>query len=281
MWHHYKKSTPKKVKGGIKAQSKKGEFAQKWWAKRWISALETFHDTARLGRGRTYARRGQVLSIDIRTGKVEAKVQGSRARPYRVVIETDTLSEIGWRQVIELLSTRVVYAAKLMSGEMPEDIEEIFEQSNLSLLPRSHEELHTDCSCPDWSNPCKHVAAVFYLLGEEFDRDPFLIFKLRGMDRGTFIDLLEKGSETSFNVPIEKKTDASEPLGTDFQKFWHGKTLPESFHVGDPVPPNKSASLLQSLGKFPFWRGKEDLAATLSPSYAKAAFRAQEFSIDN
>ncbi|MFQ5730271.1 MAG: SWIM zinc finger family protein, partial [Waddliaceae bacterium] len=200
MWYRYRKSTPKEVKGGIKAQSKRGEFAQKWWAKRWISALETFNDSARLRRGRSYARKGQVLSIDIRKGVVEASVQGSRKKPYRVVIETSMLSEEAWRQVIELLTTQAVYAAKLMAGEMPTDIETIFDKSNISLLPSHHEELQTDCSCPDWSNPCKHVAAVFYLLGEEFDRDPFLIFTLRGMDRETFIDLLEKGSEAVTNL---------------------------------------------------------------------------------
>ena len=65
---------------------------------------------------------------------------------------------------------------------MPQDIEEVFHQAGLSLFPERSRDLETDCSCPDWSNPCKHIAAVYYLLGEEFDRDPFLIFKLRGMD---------------------------------------------------------------------------------------------------
>src|SRR5438128_9744848 len=85
-----------------------------------------------------------------------------------------------------------MYAAKLTSGEMPNDIETVFRSASLSLFPEKRKDLKTDCSCPDWSNPCKHVAAVYYLLGEEFDRDPFLIFKMRGLARDELVGLLGK-----------------------------------------------------------------------------------------
>src|SRR5438874_11790706 len=98
MWYrdYYPRSTPRAAKGGIKAQSKRGGFGESWWARRWIAVLESFDIGARLGRGRSYARGGQVLSIDVGTGTVKAKVQGSRPKPYDVTIEVKTLTPEQW-----------------------------------------------------------------------------------------------------------------------------------------------------------------------------------------
>ena len=179
-YHEYfEPSRPREAKGGIKAQSGRGGFGRSWWARRWIEVLEGFDLGARLGRGRAYARRGQVLSIDVEKGAVTARVQGSRARPYRVEIKVSTLGRSDWKKLTTALSGRPIFAAKLLAGQMPDKIEDVFRDAGLSLFPDKGADLETDCSCPDWSNPCKHVAAVYLLLGEEFDRDPFLVFKLR------------------------------------------------------------------------------------------------------
>src|SRR5215471_10275517 len=185
MWYRefFPRSRPRAAKGGIKTQSKRGAFGQSWWARRWIAVLESFDIGARLGRGRTYARGGQVLSIDVGKGKVEAKVQGSRPSPYAVSIRLKVLADADWRKLIEVLSGQALFAAKLLAGEMPQDIEQVFGEAGLSLFPEKLRDLQTECSCPDYSNPCKHIAAVYYLLGEEFDRDPFLLFRLRGLGR--------------------------------------------------------------------------------------------------
>lgn len=187
---YFQPSRPRAAKGGIKAQSKRGSFGQSWWAKRWIAVLESFDIGARLGRGRTYARKGQVLSVNVDKGLVEAKVQGSRSTPYRITIKVRGLDDAEWKRLASAISTQAIFAAKLLAGEMPQDIEQAFENAGLSLFPQKSGDLETNCSCPDWSNPCKHIAAVYYLLGEEFDRDPFLLFKLRGMNREEFIGLL-------------------------------------------------------------------------------------------
>src|ERR687896_2171681 len=186
-YEYYEPSQPRQVKGGIKAQSQRGAFGRSWWAKRWIEVLEGFDIGARLGRGRSYARRGQVLSIDIDRGTVRAEVQGSRPQPYRVNVEVKTLAQQEWSKLAVVLATKAIFSAKLLAGEMPENIEEPFNDAGLTLFPTKGSDLATDCSCPDWSNPCKHVAAVYYLLGEEFDRDPFLIFKLRGIDTNKLV----------------------------------------------------------------------------------------------
>lgn len=162
---------------------RKSDFGESWWARRWIEVLESFGWASRLQRGRSYARAGNVLELKIGSGNVLARVQGSRPKPYRVSINLDPLSSKDWDRVTEAMAAQAVFAAKLLAGEMPAEIEEAFRVSGVPLFPRSARDLRTDCSCPDWANPCKHVAAVCYLLGREFDADPFLLFRLRGRER--------------------------------------------------------------------------------------------------
>src|SRR3954452_15098132 len=140
-WHP--PSQPISTEQGLKARSKRGDFAKNWWATRWIEALETLMDAGRLRRGRRYARQGQVLSIEERTGGVVAKVQGSRSRPYRVNIELESFDDEQWEQVFEALAGRAIFAAGLLAGEMPEDIEEAFPAADASLFPSRRGELRT------------------------------------------------------------------------------------------------------------------------------------------
>jgi len=179
-WPRYESTRPIEVKDGIRAKSKRGKFVKNWWADRWIKALRPLMDSGRLSRGRSYARRGQVMEIDVTPGFVSARVQGSRRRPYEVSIQLRPLSDGQWDKVLEALSEQAIFAAQLLNGEMPPDIEQVFEAVKVPLFPASRGDLITNCSCPDWANPCKHIAAVYYLLGERFDEDPFLLFELRG-----------------------------------------------------------------------------------------------------
>ncbi len=273
---YFAPSRPRQAKGGIKAQSKRGGFGESWWAKRWIQVLESFNIGARLSRGRSYARNGQVLSISIETGRTKAQVQGSRPKPYEIVIEVKTLSEPEWAKVLDALGGQALFAAKLLSGEMPQDIEPVFAEVGLSLFPAKLQDLKTGCSCPDSSNPCKHIAAAYYLLGEEFDRDPFLIFTLRGMSREALIERL--GAKSSNAKPKMEAAPAAaarpgEPLSVDVETFWNGAT-PQS-HESTPVVeiPREPASLLRRLGGFPFWRGENPLVETLSAMYTAASVR--------
>jgi uncharacterized Zn finger protein len=286
MWGYrefFPRSTPRAAKGGIKAQTKRGQFGATWWAKRWIEVLESFDIGARLSRGRSYARRGQVLSIDISKGKVKAKVQGSRPKPYDIVIEVKVLSDKEWDKLVRVLSGQALYAAKLLAGEMPQDIEKVFQDAGLTLFPQKRVDLKTECSCPDWSNPCKHIAAVYYLLGEEFDRDPFLIFQLRGLGREElFVRLNEmtpaakparaagKTVETEEAAPLPE-----EPLPVDPKAFWSmGNVSGDLF--GDVQVPPKSAAWPRRLGNFPFWRGEEHFLDALASIYREAAQRGMD-----
>lgn len=190
-WPHYEPTRPVEA-DGIKAKSQSGRFVKSWWADQWINALKRLMDSGRLGRGRSYARRGQVLEIDIKAGKVAARVQGSRPSPYKVSIELKPLSDKQWAKVLDTLAEQAIFAAQLLNEEMPNDIEQVFDQVKVSLFPQSQGDLSTKCSCPDWANPCKHVAAVYYLLGERFDADPFLLFELRGRSKAAIIAALRE-----------------------------------------------------------------------------------------
>jgi uncharacterized Zn finger protein len=273
------KSTPREAKGGIKAQSKQGGFGKNWWARRWISILESFDLATRLARGRSYARRGQVISIDIGVGIVEARVQGSRSKPYKVTIRVKTLSEEDGQKLGRELGSQAFFAAKLLANQMPQDIETAFQAVNLALFPETADDLTTECSCPDWSNPCKHVAAVYYLLGEEFDRDPFLIFKLRGLDRERLIGFIGVSQEPGAGAThhedeqLESSKTRTEPIGTEPASFWQGSDQSSEFSVDVQIPP-VTAPLLKRLGSFPFWRSERRFIEAFEPIYERASTEA-------
>ena len=265
---YYPYSKPKKVKGGIKAHSTRGGFGKTWWAKRWISVLESFDIGERLNRGKSYARRGQVASVDIAKGLVSALVQGSGSWPYKVEIRVRKLDSKEWKRIAETLFARPAIAARLLAGQMPEEIEGAFKDAGLSLFPETIEDLRTDCSCPDWSNPCKHIAAVYLLLAEEFDRDPFLIFRLRGAEREEVLETVGLGSRNS--APIQDEHGKPEPLPTKPEEFW-GRANTEQYDPGTLEIPEISAALPKRLGNFPFWRSEEGFVHAMEQIYEKAS----------
>jgi uncharacterized Zn finger protein len=267
-------ASQKKVKGGIKAQSK--SFGKSWWARWWITVLESFNIGVRLGRGRSYARSGQIVAVSIESGLITARVQGSRSSPYKVTITLKPLSDKEWNGVTKVMADKAIYAAKLLAGEMPQDIEEVFKSAQVSLFPERLNDMKTECSCPDSSNPCKHIAAVYYIVGEEFDRDPFLIFRLRGMQREKLMDSIRRyrGSDSTEAIGLEEddyhpysliKVEEV-PLNEDLKTFWQMGDIP-SDALGDTSEHPGTAVLLKGLGTPPLWRGQENFLDTMRSLY--------------
>ncbi len=296
--NYYIPSRPKKAQGGIKAQNKRGSFGRTWWGKRWIEVIEHLGLGSRLNRGKSYARSGQVLSIEVDKGQVTAAVQGSRAKPYKQTIKFNTLATAEWTKLAGILAGQAIFTAKLLAGEMPEEIEEAFKEAGRSLFPATYIELQTNCSCPDYSDPCKHLAAVYYLLAEEFDRDPFLLFKLRGLERDELLALINRvsGSETGSAATAKQqvvtqpgemeqgnpartgqtgRAGAGVSLPADPSVFWHGNEVRVNLPVTQPVIPT---ALPRQLGNFPFWRGKLGLFVVLEEVYAAASTAGMEIS---
>ena len=254
----YTPSKPRPVEDGIQLKSSRGSIGEHWWSKRWIDALERFTIASRLSRGKTYARAGQVASIDITGGKLNAKVQGSSSRPYSVTIELVSLTAGEWKEVLAVMGDQAIFSAKLLCGEMPDNIEDAFKEAKIPLFPSGKRDLRTKCSCPDTANPCKHVAAVHYILAERFDEDPFLLFELRGRSKESIIETMrERRSKdvVSDDGPGDTSSTASLPATTtrdgrvnpDPVSFWGTKDeVPEL-----PVtlrPPAMPHPMLKSLG---------------------------------
>lgn len=271
-WDYYRPSQPRKVEGGIKTKSERGAIGETWWSKRWVSVLESFGMGTRLTRGRNYARLGQVLSIDVEPGVIKAKVQGSMPRPYTVTIRLQPLADRDWEKVIETMASQAIFAAKLLAGEMPRNIEEAFSAVHVSLFPTRGTELSTKCSCPDWANPCKHTAAVYYLLAERFDEDPFLIFKLRGRSREQIIQSLREKrtvalpAEAASASEIGAASEESLALEDYLAVFWQAGEELSTFAVNTSVPAIDKA-VLKRLGQAPFSVGTQSLTTLLSKAY--------------
>jgi uncharacterized Zn finger protein len=186
---------PIAVEGGIKARSRRGAIGERWWSRRFIGVLESYGAgmSGRLQRGKNYARRGQVIEFSLGAGRVDALVQGSRPRPYQVTITVPPLTPAQWRAVEARLAAQALFRARLLAGEMPAEIEQVFADAGTPLFPASARDLTMDCNCPDWGVPCKHLAAVCYVLAESFDDDPFEMLAWRGKTRAELLAALRGG----------------------------------------------------------------------------------------
>jgi uncharacterized Zn finger protein len=272
--YYFKPTKAIETKDGIKSQSKRGAFAKSWWAQRWIAALERLVDAGRLSRGRSYARKGQVLSIDETKDGIAARVQGSMRTPYKICIKINHLTDAEWDKVIDALAEQAIFTAQLLAGEMPQDIEQAFERAKVSLFPSTRRDLQTDCSCPDYSNPCKHIAAAHYILGERFDEDPFLIFRLRGRTQEQVMQELRKRRAGSDEVIEEEAEDAEVviPLEEQIENFWEVRAPLEGFAVSIR-PPAIEMPLLKRLGEANFVP-EPGLQSMLSAAYQRISRKA-------
>ena len=233
---------------------------QEWWVERWLDLLSSYRFKKRLERGRSYAREGNVLPIDFADSKAKATVQGSDAQPYRVSISLDSFSKEDWDFAIAKMSEKAIFTAQLLAGEMPESIEAAFTASGLSLFPFTLNEVRSRCSCPDKANPCKHIAAVYYQLGDRFSEDPFIIFQLRGRNKNQIIERLRQiRSQSATPNPnlqaeliemVDSVTASGDQTSTANKGFWQYDEPLESSLVAI-VPPSEHKTILDLLGKMP------------------------------
>jgi uncharacterized Zn finger protein len=168
------------------------QASREWWSQRWLDLLDSYRFKKRLERARNYARQGNILSIKFQGPQVLAKVQGTEPEPYQVSLSLAPFSNEQWGHVIETMSGRAIFAAKLLAGEMPQNIEEVFTANGLSLFPFTLSEVRSRCSCPDKANPCKHIGAIYYQLGDRFSEDPFVLFQLRGRTKDQILTSLRE-----------------------------------------------------------------------------------------
>ena len=163
-------------------------IARSFWGKRWCAHLESFSDYAnRLPRGRTYARSGSIGHLEIDEGRIEATVHGSRARPYRVSIRVKPLPAATWKAIRSACSGQIGSILELLRGSLSDQVMAVVSDPDRGLFPKPRQ-IELECSCPDWANMCKHVAAVLYGVGNRLDDSPELLFRLRGVDPAELIN---------------------------------------------------------------------------------------------
>ncbi len=285
-------SRPRRVEGGIKARSKRGAIGEQWWSRRFIAVLESYGMSGRLARGRSYARAGQVLDFELSQGKVTARVQGSRIRPYQVRIGVLPLTTAQWRTVEDRLAGQALFRAKLLAGEMPREIEEVFADCGTPLFPHSAGDLDMRCSCPDWEVPCKHIAAVCYVLAEEFDRDPFAMLAWRGRGRDELLTALRAiqagpGGRAGREAPAGAAGAApgtpgtagragldvpARPLAEGLDAFWSPGLSTARLRALSAGPGSSTPDLLLRMFPPPAVRVRgQDLADVLAPAYHRLA----------
>ncbi|MGQ5262347.1 SWIM zinc finger family protein [Micromonospora sp. ZYX-F-536] len=223
---------PRRVDGGLRARSARGAIGRSWWSRRFLEVLESFALGTRLTRGRSYARAGQVLRLDIAPGLVSAVVQGSRPQPYQVSIALAPFPAELWSRIEAELAGQAFFSARLLAGDLPDELEELFVAAGAPLFPAGVDELTQRCSCPDFAVPCKHLAATFYLLAEAFDADPFELLHWRGRSRAELLDRLRARRAEATGGPVTTSPDESDLVS---DQDGDGSEL-------DPVPPPAGAA---------------------------------------
>jgi uncharacterized Zn finger protein len=302
-WQRYETTRPIAVEGGVKAKSKRGAIGERWWSKRFIAVLESYGIGSRLTRGRTYARKGQVMEFALSIGTVAARVQGSRPRPYNVTIKVLPLTKAQWKTVETRLASAALYRASLLAGEMPPEIEEVFAECGTPLFPRLVSDLEMHCSCPDWEVPCKHLAAVCYVLAEAFDEDPFAMLAWRGRGKDDLLAALRRtsGGRTS-GVPAagagaaptaaDGRVSATLPVLADVAgkplsaastvaaatDFWSTGLSAARLRALAEAPPSTGTPdlLLRMFEPPPITIRKKNLKDILAPAYEQLASPAEE-----
>ena len=268
------------------------QFSRTWWGQRFIEALEQFTDPARLGRGRSYASGGRILEYKIANGTVTARVRGSinpyfgvyKEPIYKTTIKIKPISAADWKKAIRHIGSRADLVTKLLMNEMPDTIEDAFSGLGLHLLPHSERDFDTDCSCPDWANPCKHIAGLYYLLASALDRDPFLMFELRGLSRDDLHTELVRsplGQILSSALRAEDVLPEVEPVESYYtrpaqkpdavvaghKEFWTGpKRLPAL--PSAPSQASVPALLIKKQGDYPqFWHKDASFISVMEELY--------------
>ncbi|MGJ5631604.1 SWIM zinc finger family protein [Nostoc sp. CALU 1950] len=243
------------------------QASREWWSQQWLDLLDSYRFKKRLERARNYARQGNVLSIEFKGAKVLARVQGSEVEPYKVSLSLEPFTDEQWGYVIETMSQRAIFAAKLLAGEMPQNIEEVFTANGLSIFPFTLADVQSKCSCPDKANPCKHIGAIYYQLGDRFSEDPFVLFQLRGRTKEQIISDLRQLRSAKIETPATEALDVQQSIpntkySVKIDSFWqYNEPLESSLVV---IVPSSSETILDVLEAIPLAKEEENAVNSTS-----------------
>ena len=269
-WQRYPASVPLPAEGGLVTSRQRGAMAATWWSRRFVEVLESYGLGTRMQRGRRYARTGQVLSLDVHAATIAAQVQGSRRTPYLVTVSLPEPTPAQWQAIDEAMRAKVGFVARLLVGEVPADLVEVFRAAGVALFPGTWKELRARCSCPDWENPCKHIAAVLYVFADQLDTDPWLLLAWRGRSREEILDRLRGSLVTDGTAdevaPWWPFKGPSMPQRADLP------SPPADVQPADPAHPD---AVLDGLEVLDLTVGGVPFREALSLAYARLAIAAE------
>ena len=240
-----------------------------WWSQKFIQALEAFKMGNRLIRGKEYAREGRVQKITLAPGLVTSLVNGSRKTPYFVSITLEPFPDLVWKKISYDLAKKAILVIEMLQDRMPESVEEVFRASRISLFPSHLDQLYSDCDCPDKANPCKHIAATYYVLAQHFDLDPFLIFTLRGRTKTQILEFLQyfwkKGRPKSDiqTMVVPRKPFPEKEMGP----FWLSPPSQKIQSRLDPLSPAVPDTIIKKLGPAPILLDDVNFESVLTDTY--------------
>lgn len=196
-----------------------------------MEKMERLAEPSRFAEGAKYARTGFLPAIRFDGRTVAARVQVPHEPPYIVRISFDPFSHEQWECLLAEVRDRNALASAISSGDLPLELQTAFAKAKLRFMPERYVDLHLECACPDWLKPCKHLVAVWLKFARDFDRDPFLLFELRGLKRDDLVAILRNPRSAAVPEPEEEFPEIEVPmelaaLPADPEAFWSAPALP-------------------------------------------------------
>ncbi|MEM1122269.1 MAG: SNF2-related protein, partial [Bacteroidota bacterium] len=240
-------------------------YGNTYWGKEWLNSLTQIDYSNRLPRGRTYANKGAAKDIQIEGNRITAKVQGSRRRPYDVSVSVKKFKVSEKAKVIELITENPVFLSKLLNRELPSQLDEACQKAGIHIFPQSWNDMEGKCSCPDWAVPCKHLASVLYLIANEIDKNPFLVFELHNFDLSKELEGVGYTIGDQKEITIPKISDLQTAYAFDETPFeWQDAVFQR---IDFSTIPNCREQLLTILGDKPVFYPSGDFKSVLDKSY--------------
>ncbi len=247
------------------------QFGKTWWGEHWLRSLENVDYDNRLPRGASYARNGYVKEVKIKENQILAKVAGSRPSPYKVNLIVPPFFEEQIELMMQSIIERPALISKLLNRELDPEILTIAEKAGLKVFPKQWTDFKMQCSCPDWAVPCKHLAAVIYMVSREIDNNPFMVFEIHKVNlldelkkRGIFIaDQKKTEIPTLSNLLKTKKIDE---LAIDEEKVYDRVDFSQLHNIAEALvqllpdsPPFYSSGNFRDKFSFQFLRNAKEV----------------------
>jgi len=265
MYRNYeKRRTPKAAPGATRKT-----YGSTWWGKQWLQALTNIDYSNRLPRGKTYANKGLAYDLELQGNTITAKVTGSQPKPYRVNISVPAFDADTRERLLRVVTDNPLFLSKLLNRELPPELNEACLAEGIHVFPRRWDDLKGSCSCPDWAVPCKHMAAVLYLVANEIDKNPFVVFDLHGLDLGAALQESGYTEEAGESAPVTGLTQLQQQPAAENANFSFDEERLTALDFS--IIPDCRDNLLRLLTEKPVFFPEGDFKKILATAYKNTA----------